>query len=120
MIGNKATVTKGPPDKYRNNSNNKTNPIDDNGIWFHYPVLICFCERPALSWWELLFFILVADSKDSKIPYSSAFLVLNLLQDIMYSLPTYSIILPKTVPRGSRACARFQIQSQALIFKFGD
>ena len=38
MIGNKATVTKGPPDKYRNDSNNKTNPINDNGIWFHYPV----------------------------------------------------------------------------------
>jgi hypothetical protein len=28
MIGNKATVTKDPLDKYRNDSNNKTNPID--------------------------------------------------------------------------------------------
>ena len=97
MIGIKATVKKGRPDKYRNDSNNKTNPNDDNGIWFHYPASIGFRERPALSRWELLFFILVADSKYSKIPYSSAFLVLNFLQDTMYSLPTYSIILPKTV-----------------------
>jgi hypothetical protein len=84
MIGNKDTVTKGPPDKYRNDSNKKTNPIDDNGIWFHYPVSIGFRERSALSRWQLLFFVLVADRKDSKIPYSSAFLVLNILQDIMY------------------------------------
>jgi hypothetical protein len=51
-----------------------------------------------------MFFIVVADSNDSKIPYSSAFLVLNLVQDTMYLLPTYSIILPKTVARGSRGC----------------
>ncbi len=105
MIGNKATVTKDPLDKYRNDSNNNTNPIDHNGIWFHYSVSIGFRERLALSRWELLLFIGVAAPKVSKIPYSSAILVLNLLQDILYSLPTYSIILPKAVPRGSRGGA---------------
>jgi hypothetical protein len=54
----------------------------------------------TLSWRELLFLIIVPDSRDSKIPNSSAFLVLKNLQGIiMYSLPTYTYFFREPCPR---------------------